>query len=402
MRKMVKRPWARLLILLIAVSAALAVWQWDWLTSGWPWMGAMNGSETNSTTLRNFFLIPLAVIGILLTAWRIIVAERTLSYSETRDQTDRLHSRYADASARLSSDSVSARLGAVYELQALTAQDPELLHIRTMKLLCAFARFPPPEARLDESPDDDPCSVSLRPDVQAAMEVIGSREAEHIELEADADYMPDLRRANLVRLELREGNLSRIDMRGSILWGADLMGANLSGSELQYADFSSPWVVRGLERPTTANTKGAWIEALNAVAESTTLLVNADFSSSRMLLATLAGVDLRGAVMANANLPNTKFVDATLFGVDFSNSEMSEADLSRTSLTSVTLTDASLHLTNLTGTDLSGHYGEGLVERMPPTGLTQAQLNDACAAPDNPPNLAESSCLVWYPQPCPP
>lgn len=401
MWNMIKRPWVSILISLVAIGVVLALWQWDWLVSRWPWLGDMNGTETNSATLRNVYLAPLALIGIGLTTWRIMVAERTLSYGEKRDRTDRLHSRYTDASARLSSDSVSARLGSVYELQELTAQDPELLHIRTMKLLCAFVRFPTPEARLDESPNDDPCNVRLRPDVQAAMEVIGSRTAEHIKLETDADYTPDLRTANLVRLELREGNLSGIYMMGCRLWGADLMRTNLSGSELQYADFSSPWVVRGQERPTTANTQGAWIEMLNELAESTTRLVGADFSGSRMLLAKFAGVDLQGAVMADANLPNTKFDSATLYGVDFSNSEMSEADLSNTFLPYSTLTGANLYQTNLTGTDLSGFFSEGSTEYHPPTGLTQSQLDEACAAPDNPPKLAENSGLIWNPRPCP-
>ena len=396
---MMKRPWVSTLIALAAIGI-LVWWKWDWLVSAWPWLGHENGGETNSTTLRNLSLVPLALIGIILTIWRINVAERTLSYSEKQDQTDRLHSRYNDASARLSSDSVSARLGAVYELQALTAQDPGLLHIRTMKLLCVLVRFPPPEARLDESPDDDPCSRSLRPDVQAAMEVIGSRTAERIKLEADANYMPDLRRTNLVRLELREGNLSRIDMMGSVFWGADLMRADLSGSELQYADFSSPWVVRGEERPTLANTQGTWIETLNAQALSTTRLADANFSGSRMLLAKFAGVDLQGAAMADANLPNTRFDSAVLYGVDFSNSELSEADLSNTWLTSVTLTGATLHRTNLTSTDLSGFFSESSTKTLPPTGLTQAQLDQACAAADKPPKLDKSSGLSWNPRPC--
>ena len=401
MWNMVKRSRASILISLVVIGVVLAFWQWDWLVSVWPRLGESNGGETNSATLRNFSLVPLAVIGIALTMWRIRVAERTLSHGEKRAKADRLHSRYADASERLNSDSVSARLGAVYELQALTAQDLELLHIRTMKLLCAFVRFPPPEARLDEFPDDDPCGMRLRPDVQAAMEVIGSRTAEHIKLEAEADYMPDLRRAKLVRLELREGNLSRIDMLGSVFRGADLMSADLSGSELQYADFSSPWVVRGQERPTFANAQGTFIETLNTYADSTTRLVGADFSGSRMLLAKFAGVDLQGAVMADANLPHTRFDSATLYGVDFSNSELSDADLSNTFLTSVTLTGATLHGTNLTGTDLSGFSGKGSIESFPPTGLTQAQLDQACADPDNPPKLADSSGLIWNPQPCP-
>jgi uncharacterized protein YjbI with pentapeptide repeats len=399
MWNMIKRPWVSTLISVVAIGVVLAYCQWDWLASRWPWLGEMNGGETNSATLRNVALVPLALIGIGLTMRRIRVAERTLSYNEDRDQTDRLHSRYADASARLSSDSVSARLGAVYELRELTAQDPEALHIRTMKLLCAFVRFPTPEARLDEYADDNPCSMSLRPDVQAAMEVIGSRTAEHIKLETDADYTPDLRKANLVRLELREGNLSRVDMRGSVFWGADLMRANLSGSELQYADFSSPWVVRGQERPPMENIQGTFAVRLNTYALGMTRLAAANFSGSRMLLANFTGVDLQGAVMADANLPNTNFDSAFLYGVDFSNSEMSDADLSNTFLTSVTLTGVGLHRTNLTGTDLSGFLSEGSAEYHPPTGLTQAQLDQARAAPDDPPKLAEGSGLIWNDRP---
>ena len=402
MWNIIKRPWVSILISLVAIGVALAWGQWDWLVSRWPWLGAPNGGETNSATIRNLILGPLALIGIGLTIWRIKVAERTLSYSETRDQTDRRHSRYAEAGARLSSDSISARLGAVYELQELTARNPDLLHIRTMKLLCAFVRFPTPETRLEKYADDDhPCSVSLRPDVQAAMEVIGSRTAEHIKLEADHNYMPDLREANLVRLELREGNLSRIDMRGSVFWGADLMRTNLSGSEIQYADFSSPWVVRGQERPQIENIQGTFAVRLNTHAIGMTRLAGANFAGSRLLLATFAGADLQGAVMSNANLPNTNFDSAFLYGVDFSNSEMSDADLSNTFLTSVTLTGVGLHRTNLTGTDLSGFFSEGSTQHFPPTGLTQAQLDQARAAPDDPPKLAEGSGLIWNDRPGP-
>jgi len=205
-----------------------------------------------------------------------------------------------------------------------------------------------------------------------------------------------------VRLELREGNLSRIDMMGSVFWGADLMHADLSGSELQYIDFSSPWVVRGQERPTVARTQGAFTETLNAYLNSTTRLAITNFSGSSMLLAKFAGADLQGAVMSDANLPDANFDSAMLYGVDFSNSELLQADLSNTFLTSVTLTGATLHLTNLTNTDLSGSYGEGSTERSPPTGLTQAQLDQARADLDNPPKLAASSGLIWNPRPCPP
>ena len=41
---------------------------------------------------------------------------------------------------------MSARLGAIYELQHLTEHDLNQFHVRTMRMLCAFVRFPPHEA----------------------------------------------------------------------------------------------------------------------------------------------------------------------------------------------------------------------------------------------------------------
>ncbi len=327
----IRYHWEKYLFWAVLAVLAVGVARWDWHLATWDWLGETNGGETNSATFRNFGLIFLPLVAIYLTWRRIKVAEResrtsrenlrvardalqiserTRYLTEDKDWEELLHNRFADASARLSSDSVSARLGAIYELQALTAQDPQQLHIRTMKLLCAFVRFPLPEPRLDEFPDDDPCSVTLRPDVQAAMEVIGSRTPERIELEADAEYMPDLRQANLVRLELRDGNLSKIDMRGSRFWGADLMRADLSGSELQYTDFTSPWVVRGQELAEITGQKGNFAEVGNAVMRSLTLLIGTNFSDARMLQANLSGVNLQGANLANAGLPEAKLANA--------------------------------------------------------------------------------------------
>ena len=400
-------------ILLTSAVVALLVgvsWFSDWHLSLWDWLGQMNrgetsgdqtdGGETNSATLRNFALLPLALLGIGLTLWRISVAAKTLTYTEERDRADRLHGRYADASGRLSSESVSARLGAIYELQELTEQDPEALHVRTMKLLCAFVRFPLPDSRLDEAPEDDPCGVRLRPDVQAAMEVIGSRTPERIQLETDADYTPDLRGSDLVRLELREGNLSEVDMRFSKLWGADLMQIDLSESELQYADFSSPWVVRGEPRPDVTGTPGSMTAKMHAWANNYTRLAAASFAGSWMLCAKFSGVDLQQAVMADANLPDTSFDSANLYAVDFSNSQLLDADLSDTYLTSAKLTGAKLSGTNLSGTDLTGFFNERSTDKYPPEGLTQSQLDQACADLDNPPKLDPDSGLVWHPRPC--
>ena len=56
---------------------------------------------------------------------------------------------------------MSARLGAIYELQHLTEHDLSQFHVRTMRMLCAFVRFPPHEA------DDGvlPKSPCIRPNL---------------------------------------------------------------------------------------------------------------------------------------------------------------------------------------------------------------------------------------------
>lgn len=367
--------WERYLFWSVLVVLAVGVLRWDWHLTVWDWLGETNGSETNSSTFRNFGLIILPVVAIYLTWKRIKIAareartsrdnlrtardalqhsEKTLSYTVHKDEVDRLHGRYADASARLSNDSVSARLGAIYELQVLTAQDPQQLHIQTMKLLCAFVRFPPPDARLDEAPDGDPCRRPLRPDVQAAMEVIGSRTAERLALEADAEYTPDLRQANLVRLQIREGNLSKIDMRNSKFWGADLMEADLSESTLQYADFSSPWVIRGQEPAEISDQHGSVIEGALSILDSNTLLMGTNLSHARMYGAKASGANLQGANLSHGVLIDADLTRTHLAEVDFTDAKLINACLADANLHRANLTRADLNTTNLSGADLGG------------------------------------------------
>ncbi len=400
-----------LLTLAVVVLLVGASWAWDWHQSLWDWLGETNrgetnrgeatsgdttDGETNSATLRNFALLPLAIIGIWLTLWRIMVAERTLAYSEDRDRADRVHSRYAEASGRLSGESVSVRMGAIYELQDLTDQDPEQLHVRTMKLLCAFVRFPPADARLDAVPEDDPCSVALRQDVQAAMEVIGSRTLERIRLEADADYLLDLRLANLVRLQLCEGNLSRIDMQGSKFWGADLADADLSDCVLQYTDFSSPWVIQGEEPPEIQDGAGSFYQQAVATLDGQTHLTRANLSRARMFAAKMTGTVLQGADLSNGVLIDVNLTRAVTREADFTDANLTNADLS-----GANLIEADFNTADLSGADLgrSSPYAPPGERRA--IGLTQQQLDQACAEPGNPPILDPDSDLVWNPKPCP-
>lgn len=417
----IRRFWARYRFsVVVVVILAVGIARWDWYLSIWDWLGGTNGGESNSTTLRNSGLIVLPVVAIYLTWKRIKVAERealtsrknlqtasealdlnykTLSYTEHRDSEERRHNQHASASERLSSDSMSARLGAIYELQNLTKQDLSLFHVRTMRMLSAFVRFPPHETDDGVLQSDDPCSQRLRPDVQAAMEVIGSRTDQHIKIESRARYVPDLRQAHLVRLELRDSNLSGIDMRGSRFWGADLMGADLSKCELQYTDFCSPWVVRGDDFAEVTRQEGSFVERMNAVLGSQTRLIGTNLSDTNMLCAKLSGSNLQGANLSSASLADADLTSAFLMGADLSHSQLTDANLTNAQLMAANLVDALLTGADLSGTDLSGSPANDSTSRRPPVGLTQAQLDQADGDPDNPPKLDASSDLTWHSRP---
>lgn len=289
----IRRFWERWLLAVVVAVLVLGSIGWDWHLDTWAWLGAANDEETNSTTFRNFGLIFMSIVAIWLTWRRIKIAAgeartsrgnlqnaqdalnlnyQTLDYNSKRDEKDRKLNQYARASERLGSDGMSARLGAIYELRDLTEQDLEQFHVRTMRMLCAFVRFPTGERDDEILSDENRCSRPLRPDVQAALEVIGGRTERHVQLESQAGYQPDLRQADLVRLELRDGSLSGIDLRGSKFWGAKLIDADLSGCMLQKADFSSPWVLRGVEPNAFLEETDGFFEALDALQSNDTLM----------------------------------------------------------------------------------------------------------------------------------
>ena len=83
-----------------------------------------------------------------------------------------------------------------------------------------------------------------------------------------------------------------------------------------------------------------------------------------------------------------------------SHSQLLGANLSKAHLISANLVDAVFVGANLSGADLSGSPGNESTSKSPPVGLTQAQLDQACADLDNPPILDENSGLTWNNRPC--
>jgi Pentapeptide repeats (8 copies) len=107
-----------------------------------------------------------------------------------------------------------------------------------MEVLAAFvrenSREPLRPSSRAESGDDRP-EPWIRPDVQAAVTVIGRRNPEHDSQPVDL-RLANLGGADLAGADLRGVILGGADLRGADLWTADLRGAYLRGVNLHGAD----------------------------------------------------------------------------------------------------------------------------------------------------------------------
>ena len=120
-------------------------------------------------------------------------------------------------------------------------------------------------------------------------------------------------------------------------------------------------------------------------------LVGADLRRSYI------STDMSGAILSEANLSH-----ALITQTDLSEAFLNEANLSGAEISGSNLCGARLHGANLSGALLRGNTPFSLTV----FGLTQAQIDEACADADNPPKLdgvldAETGePLVWRGGPC--
>ena len=162
---------------------------------------------------------------------------RTHELTEQGQVTDR----YTKAIEQLGSDKPDLRIGGIYALERI-ARDSARDHPTVMEVLTAFIRehsrvvlttivrepWPPPD-----HPVSREAVVPMRPDVQAALTVVGRRDAEH-----------DVRRIDLSGATLTEVYLAGADLAGADLRDADL-DANLTNVELIDADLTNARWPRG-------------------------------------------------------------------------------------------------------------------------------------------------------------
>ena len=135
--------------------------------------------------------------------------------------------RYSKAIEQLGSDNMDVRLGGIYALEGI-AVDSARHHPTVMEVLAAFIREHSREQW--PVPGSDDAAVperTTRPDVQAALTVIGRRDAAR-----------DRRRIDLHGADLIRANLTRANLTHANLTGAILSATNLADTELADARFS--------------------------------------------------------------------------------------------------------------------------------------------------------------------
>ena len=116
-------------------------------------------------------------------------------------------------------------------------------------------------------------------------------------------------------------------------------------------------------------------------------LRNANLANLQIEDADLSGAWLTRADLSHAVFPRVNLSDARLRKADLSHARLREANLSGAKLWGTNLSRARLHGADLSGTDLCGVDAASPEYRIPVSGLTQKQLDEAIADADDPPKL---------------
>ncbi len=318
-----------------------------------------------------------AARGRLLTLGAGLFAAGALTYTALNFRLSRegqVTDRYTKAIEQLGSDKLDVRIGGIYALERI-ARDSARDHTTVMEVLAAFIREHSSEQW--PAPESDDAAVPerrTRPDVQAAVTVIGRRDARHDRLLVQFDdaelYGADLAVANLSRALLRRVRLDRANLDSAQLDGAYLFRAHLGGARLDYAHLDGAHLSGADLRGASfrdAHLRGADLGILHiddlsddagSVVEAR--LDGATFWGADLSYAKLSGADLRGTKLTGAKLTGAYLGDANLAGVD---------------LTGVDLTGAYFGGTELTGAKFDGVVPEAWV-RDPETGRLQPDGRD--------------------------
>ena len=324
-------------VLGLVIAWALFVPVADWLAHHD--VGSVKGSlhETAVDNARGRLLTLgaglFAAGALVFTARNFTLSRRTLDVTEQGQVTDR----YTKAIQQLGSDKLDVRIGGIYALERV-ARDSARDRITVMEVLGAFIR----EHSHEQWPADElaagaPSERSTRPDVQAAVIVVGRQDAKR------GVRLISLNYANLTGADLHSLDLTGAGLYGAILAGAILIGAHLNDATLTGADLTGAYL-SGADL-TGASLLGADLTGAGG---------DANLTDARLMTANLTDVNLTRANLTDAHLNSANLNRANLDGANLTGAELTGAILTDARLTDADLTDAQLYDANLTGAILTG------------------------------------------------
>jgi hypothetical protein len=277
-------------MLALAVTWLLFVPTADWLAHHDVGSAAGSLHETALDNARGRLLTLSAGLfaagALIFTARNFTVSRQTLELTEQGQVTER----YTKAIEQLGSDKQDVRIGGIYALERI-ARDSARDHPTVMEVLAAFIRehsrepWPVPEATNSRGREHR----FPRPDVQAALTVIGRRDSgqDRQRIDLTAAVLPgallfgdDLTRVRLADADLSHAHLRLVKLAEANLYGANLAGADLTGAELSAANL------------TGANLTGA---DLTGAKFPDAILTSADLTNAILRLADFTGAELHHA-----------------------------------------------------------------------------------------------------------
>jgi uncharacterized protein YjbI with pentapeptide repeats len=288
---------------------------------------------------------------LVFTALNFRLSRRSFEVTSALTEQGQVTERYTRAIEQLGSNTIDVTIGGIYALERI-ARDSPRDHPTVMEVLAACIRehsreqWPPPPS---EEPATELPQRTTRPDIQAAMTVIGRRNIRHDSGQIDLANVnltgADLRGkelananligANLTRTIAMQANLAGANLRNANLTEADLTGANLNSASLTDAKLPEAFMPG-------ADLRSAHLQRADLTGTSLTgtVLTGAHLRSANLRGAKLIEADLANADLTGANLTGVNLANASLAGANLTNADLPDADLARADLTNTNLTGA--------------------------------------------------------------
>ena len=275
-------------------------------------------------------------------------------------QQQTLISHFSSNAEMLGSEEVAVRIGAIQALAHLAEVQPELFHLRVMRLLCAFIREPVP---MESKPRD------LRADVQAAVDAViyRSKRGRRFEEQSRRRYT-DRHRAGPEPLAPPIIDLSGSDLRWGELYRAELKHAVLDGANLSHASGNGA-VFSGASFVGTVAQRATFIDANFDFAD----MLGGDWSGSVMQHSSFVETRMPNRLIA-AHLEWSSFFRSVFGAVDLSDARLKKADLSGAKFGTATRSTIDTRTGARSSTEVY-------------PAVTQDALDTAIADPGNPPVL---------------